>query len=470
MQRVFGHREPQQPVLTPAPGPVNPEPATETRTLRSKPSNGKASREFSTSPALDAVLNQIAMQACLATGATGAAIAIARKGEMVCRASAGDTAPGLGARLDTKAGLTGLCVSTKQIQRCEDSFTDPRVDSEASRELGVRSLLVLPLISQSVVAGVVELLSSRPRAFSDRDEQTLIALSSRVLQSLERARAPLDSSLLDKSASEAPEKSEVLPVIAAASQEPSAEPGRVAPLASSGRDLSGTLLSLAIVFCAVLLIVMVGIRPAVWRPQSKGVLKPAAATQPAAPSLKDSAAETPPGAAAASVAPSAPAGAGQEIAKQPAAVEHSAITHPAPVQAPPMPPGSLQVFERGREVFRMLPDGTVPPPSAIKQPVVAEKVPVVELSADAVDANLLDRVEPRYPAEAIAQQVEGTVELLLTITPKGRVQIARTVSGNPMLAKAATEAVKQWRFRPQLVDGRAAAMQAHVSLSFRLPR
>ena len=458
MQRVFGHREPQQPVLTPVPGPVNPEPASETRSLRSKPSNGKASREFSTSPALDAMLSQIAMQACLATGATGAAIAIARKGEMVCRASAGDTAPGLGARLDTKAGLTGLCVSTKQIQRCEDAFTDPRVDGEASRELGVRSLLVLPLISQSAVAGVVELLSSRPRAFADRDEQTLIALSSRVLQSLERARAPQDSSLLEESASGAPEKSETPPVVSAASQEPSAEPGSVAPFASSRRDLSGTLLSLAIVFCAVLLIVMVGIRPGVWRPQNKAASRPAA-TRPAAPSLKDPAEEIPPG-----------AGAGQDIAKQPA-VEHSAITHPAPVQAPPMPPGSLQVFERGREVFRMLPDGTVPPPPpAIKQTVVAEKVPVVELSADAVDANLLDRVEPRYPAEAIAQQVEGSVELLLTITPKGRVQTARTVTGNPLLATAATEAVKQWRFRPQLVNGRAAAMQAHVSLSFRLPR
>jgi TonB family protein len=469
MQRVFGHREPQQPVLTPAPGPVNPEPASETRTLRSKPSNGRPSREFSTSPALDAVLNQIAMQACLATGATGAAIAIARKGEMVCRASAGDTAPGLGARLDTKAGLTGLCVSTKQIQRCEDAFTDPRVDSEASRELGVRSLLVLPLISQSLVAGVVELLSSRPRAFSDRDEQTLIALSSRVLQSLERARAPMESSLLDKNASEAPEKSETAPVVSAASPEPSPEPGSGAPFAPSPRDLSGTLLSLAIAFCAVLLIVMVGIRPALWRPQNKGASRPAA-TRPAAPSLKDPAAEISSGAAAASDAPSAPAGTGQEIAKQPA-LEHSAITHSVPVQAPPMPPGSLQVFEKGREVFRMLPDGSVPPPlPATKQSVVAEKVPVVELSADAVDANLLDRVEPRYPAEAIAQQVEGSVELLLTITPKGRVQTSRTVNGNPLLAKAATEAVKQWRFRPQLVDGRAAAIQAHVSLSFRLPR
>src|SRR5277367_3447080 len=63
-------------------------------------SGGKFTPEFSAELALDIVLNEIAEQACLATGATGAAIFLARGGEMVCRASSGTTAPELGARLE----------------------------------------------------------------------------------------------------------------------------------------------------------------------------------------------------------------------------------------------------------------------------------------------------------------------------------------------------------------------------------
>src|ERR1700683_5566255 len=66
--------------------------------------------DLSAELALAIVLNEIVEQACLATGATGAAVVLERDGEMVCRASSGPTAPELGARLDVARGLAGAAL------------------------------------------------------------------------------------------------------------------------------------------------------------------------------------------------------------------------------------------------------------------------------------------------------------------------------------------------------------------------
>ena len=98
--------------------------------------------------ALEIVLNEIVEQACLATGASGAAVVLERGGEWVCRATAGGNAPQLGARLDPAAGMSGACVKTRTVQRCDDAQNDPRADIEACRILGVRSVIVLPLLQE----------------------------------------------------------------------------------------------------------------------------------------------------------------------------------------------------------------------------------------------------------------------------------------------------------------------------------
>jgi putative methionine-R-sulfoxide reductase with GAF domain len=127
-------------------------------------------------------LSEILEEACLATGATGAAIALARGEEMVCRATTGADAPDLGVCLDPHSGLSGACIQTRQLQQCSDTETDPRVDSEACRQLGVRSILVLPLMNGDQLRGVFEILSSRPNAFCQLDLDSLKALSTGVLQ------------------------------------------------------------------------------------------------------------------------------------------------------------------------------------------------------------------------------------------------------------------------------------------------
>ena len=155
------------------------------------PGGGGLSPELSADLALEIVLNQIVEQACLATGANGAAIVLPRDGEMVCRASSGPTAPALGSRLDTSSGLSSECARTLRTQRCGDVLTDTRADIAASQRLGVRSVLVMPLLRGNELSGFFELFSSQPFAFGDRDERTLEALASRALSNLDRASRPL---------------------------------------------------------------------------------------------------------------------------------------------------------------------------------------------------------------------------------------------------------------------------------------
>src|SRR5580658_2476366 len=172
----------------------------ELATLFATHSGGGLSMAASADLALEIVLNEIVEQACQATSATGAAIVLVRDGEMVCHASSGVNAPELGAPLGSESGLTAECIRTRQLQRCDDALADPRADAEASRRLGVCSVMILPLIRGSELAGLLEVFSSRPAAFGDRAERTLEVLGQRILKNLDRASEPLSLSLASSAA------------------------------------------------------------------------------------------------------------------------------------------------------------------------------------------------------------------------------------------------------------------------------
>jgi len=85
------------------------------------------------------------------------------------------------------SGLSGACVQSKMWQRCDDTETDSRVDAEVCRDLGVRSILVFPVVRDSELLGVFEIFSPRPNAFTDREIQTLEALSRSIVNNVNRA-------------------------------------------------------------------------------------------------------------------------------------------------------------------------------------------------------------------------------------------------------------------------------------------
>jgi putative methionine-R-sulfoxide reductase with GAF domain len=138
---------------------------------------------------LEAALQLLAERAQYITGASGAAIALLDDTEMICRASAGPSAPELGAEVQVKSGLTGESVRTRQVLRCDDAEIDPRVNRESCRALGIRSVMVVPLIREQEVIGVFELLADRANAFEERDVTALERLAEMVQTGLEHADA-----------------------------------------------------------------------------------------------------------------------------------------------------------------------------------------------------------------------------------------------------------------------------------------
>ena len=140
---------------------------------------------------LDAALQLLAERAQYITGASGAAIAL-RRGEhndMLCRASAGSNAPELGALLSMEYGLSGESVRTRQVLRCDDAERDARVNREVCHDLGIASVVVMPIVSEEQVLGVFELLSGKPRAFDERALSALQRLSEMVETAVKHAAA-----------------------------------------------------------------------------------------------------------------------------------------------------------------------------------------------------------------------------------------------------------------------------------------
>jgi GAF domain-containing protein len=133
-------------------------------------------------PAVDIITDR----AQVMTRATGAAIALNRGSEIVCRARAGRTAPDLGVRLQTETGISGECMRTGEILLCHDTESHPNVDPNVSRRLGVRSSLVSPIRYFQRTLGIFEVLSASPYAFNHRDIATMQMLSGMMVAAISR--------------------------------------------------------------------------------------------------------------------------------------------------------------------------------------------------------------------------------------------------------------------------------------------
>jgi diguanylate cyclase len=114
---------------------------------------------------LGSVMAFVAAQAQALTGAAGCAVEIAEGDDMVYRAVAGSVASELGLRLKRESSLSGLSVKLGMPLSCEDSETDERVDREACRKVGLRSMIVYPMKHFGETVAVIKVLSPEPNAF-----------------------------------------------------------------------------------------------------------------------------------------------------------------------------------------------------------------------------------------------------------------------------------------------------------------
>jgi N-acetylmuramoyl-L-alanine amidase/putative methionine-R-sulfoxide reductase with GAF domain len=156
---------------------------------------------------LDEVLQLVAERAVAITGADGLAIALAENNEIVLRAAAGVVRPDVGARIDRDSAFSGACFRGAQIVMCDDTETDPRVNLQACRKLGARSMVAVPLCGRRRVIGVLEAFSGWPFGFNDSDVRNLSLLAELVLGALK----PEDEDRFAQSAEAAATKLEPAP-------------------------------------------------------------------------------------------------------------------------------------------------------------------------------------------------------------------------------------------------------------------
>ena len=94
----------------------------------------------------------------------------------------------------------------------------------------------------------------------------------------------------------------------------------------------------------------------------------------------------------------------------------------------------------------------------------------VNVSQGVSQGLILKRVQPTYPPTALRMRVEGAVQLMATISKTGDITAVKVLSGEPLLTRAATDAVKQWKYKPYLLNGEPVEIQTQITVNFKLPR
>lgn len=123
-----------------------------------------------------------------ATGGTGAALGLLHHDDLVFRAVSGLATGRIGYCIPLEGSLTGHAVRQRAVMRCNNTLTDTRVDGEAARDLGLRSVMVAPLYRSEEVIGALITFSAAAEAFDDLDAYTLQVLAGITSSALMQAR------------------------------------------------------------------------------------------------------------------------------------------------------------------------------------------------------------------------------------------------------------------------------------------
>jgi len=101
-------------------------------------------------------------------------------------------------------------------------------------------------------------------------------------------------------------------------------------------------------------------------------------------------------------------------------------------------------------------------------PKVAAPPPRVRVSAGVQQGNLISQVKPTYPPIAKAARIQGAVVLQAEISKQGTIENLKVISGHPMLVQNALDAVKQWRYKPYLLNGEPVPVETTITVNFTL--
>lgn len=133
------------------------------------------------------VVDAVTHRAQELTRSAGAVLEIIDGDRMRYWSASGIAAHQVGMTLPVQGSLSGRCIGERKVMRCDDSETDPRVNRDACRQVGLRSMLVAPLQFRQQTVGVLKVISTLPSAYTDADCRILEQLSTLVAASLYKA-------------------------------------------------------------------------------------------------------------------------------------------------------------------------------------------------------------------------------------------------------------------------------------------
>ena len=395
---------------------------------------------------IDLVLHDLAEEARSAVSGSGAAIALDRHGELVCRAAAGSTAPDLGIRLNTRSGLSALCIREGLPQLCRDTENDDRVDAAACRELGVRCIGVVPVFSGDTIIGIFQVFSREPDAFSTAHLSKLQELAGLVADSVRKSQQEVRVEPVLPS--ENPTPQEPLSIAAIMKKAAPHDPGM--------KFLRGIVIGLAILV-AVLLGYDIG-----WHKARAN--KPLPLTLDTVPIAEEQPAQS---------IPQSTKSNGQGVGSP------TQTAKPAKRASSDLPTqGGLIISQNGKVIYRQGPTTSNIATKAVEEPRSNAVIDGNDglnpaspsLQGGITEGKLIHRVQPKYPPQAVEQHVQGPVVLHGTVGTDGILHDLAVVRGDPALSPAALEAVQQWRYEPYKRDGAPIAMPIDITIDFNLPR
>jgi TonB family protein len=428
-----------------------------------------------------AIMHAAAEAARILTEADGAALALRTHGRIVCRARSGDPTPDLGAPLNTDSGISGECIRSATIMVCHDAASDTRVDSDVCRAMDINSIAVVPLRGPTGIAGILEVFSTHVSAFGEPQIDSLRALAEiievaygREVRGLQAKPAP-------------PTKARPIGIVSVEA------PVISAPAASQSLTRRFWIIAAAIAVLLLAAGIWLGREPALetsakeppaaghTAPADSNVAVLATAGQPKPTQLKpnpgielmDRRSVDHPSVDRHSVDHGA-----AEVVKQAAIVE-TVEDQPEPLRIAPGRSLASAAIITNRD--------NLDPPSVASEPsatgtsansdqlsnLAAASGPLPSLAAPVsqgmTPGKLIRKIEPVYPQAAKMQGVAGTVIVEMTISENGTVRDVKQISGAPILAQAATDAIRKWRYSPFLLNGKPLEVQKQVSVVFKLP-
>jgi len=144
----------------------------------------------------------------------------------------------------------------------------------------------------------------------------------------------------------------------------------------------------------------------------------------------------------------------------PPVIKKTAATPAATSSDAPAPSLAGIGADNGATLPSLVATGTTPTPV----------LQTMNISQGLTQGLILKKTQPTYPSIALQMRIEGPVDLLATISKTGNITAVKILHGDPQLARAALEAVKQWKYKPYLLNGEPVEIQTQITVNFKLPR